>query len=277
MPLASTDHYENFPVGSLLLPRRLRQPIADIYRYARSADDIADEGDADGDSRLAQLDNYREELHRIAAGIPPKSELFASLDGTINEHALPIALFHDLLDAFSQDVVKKRYTDFVELMDYCRRSANPIGRLLLHLFKQPSAQNLLWSDAICSSLQLINFCQDVAVDWRKRRLYLPLDEMAAHGVTEAHIATGQVDARWQRLMRFQSERAGAMLRSGAPLGSALPGRMGIEVRAIVAGGAAILAKIDAVDGDVFRRRPTLHFTDWPFIFARAIFPPRQST
>lgn len=283
MSLDSTGHYENFPVASLLLPRHLRQPIAVIYRFARGADDIADEGDAGPETRLAQLNVYRHELQRIEAQRiqlgahaplstdPADHALFAAVEETIRSHDLPMALFRDLLDAFSQDVVKTRYADFHELMDYCRRSADPVGRLLLHLFKQATPQNLLWSDAICSSLQLINFWQDVAVDWRKRRIYLPETDMAAHGVTEAHLALGQVDARWQRLMRFEIERTRAMLESGTPLGSALPGRIGLEIRATIAAGARVLDKIEAVGGDVFRRRPTLNIADWPVILGRAIF------
>ena len=190
----------------------------------------------------------------------------------LRKHNLPLAPFRDLLDAFSQDVVKKRYADFGELKDYCRRSADPVGRLLLHLFGQATRQNLAWSDAICSSLQLINFLQDVAIDWRKGRVYLPQDELAAYGVSEAHIARAQVDARWQRLMRFEITRTRDMLESGAPLGKELPGRMGLEIRAIMAGGTSILDKLEAGDGDVFRRRPRLQLRDWPRILRHAFLP-----
>lgn len=163
----SVDHYENFPVASLLLPAELRRPIEVIYRFARSADDIADEGDASPDERLAGLNAYRAELDRIAAGSVPLTPLFVALAEVIAANKLPIQLFRDLLDAFAQDVVKTRYADYPELLDYCRRSANPVGRLVLHLFGRTEPEHLEQSDCICTALQLINFWQDVAVDWKK--------------------------------------------------------------------------------------------------------------
>jgi len=273
MPLTSTsDHYENFPVGSILLPRHLRAPIGIIYRFARSADDIADEGDASATIRLTQLSMYQRELDRIEAGKKPEGELFVAVAEVIKQYQLPIQLFRDLIDAFSQDVVKKRYANFAELLDYCRRSANPVGRLLLYLFKQATPEHLKWSDAICSSLQLINFWQDVAIDWDKERIYLPQNEMHAHGVTENHIKNHQVDTNWQQLMQFQIDRSRAMLESGKPLGAALPGRMGLEIRTIIAGGSTILNKLQASNGDAFRHRPVLTARDWPVILFRAFFP-----
>jgi len=272
MPLTSSNHYENFPVGSVLLPRDLRAPIAVIYRFARTADDIADEGNATACERLDRLNDYQEGLNRIEIGKPAQEPLFAAVAEVIAEYQLPIQLFRDLIDAFSQDVVKTRYADFNELMHYCRRSADPIGRLLLHLFKLATPTNLAWSDAICSSLQQINFWQDVAIDWEKRRIYLPREDMDAYGVSESHIANRQADARWQRLMQFQIDRSRAMLKFGAALGRVLPGRMGLEIRATITGGAIILNKLEASDGDVFRHRPLLKLHDWPLILYRALFP-----
>lgn len=277
MPFDSTDHYENFPVGSMLLPAHLRRPVAIIYRYARSADDIADEGDADPATRLAELAKYRLELDRIAGGETPRQPLFKDVAEIVRLHAVPLLPFYDLIDAFSQDVVKTRYADFAELMNYCRRSADPIGRLLLHLFHQATPRHIAWSDAICSSLQLINFYQDVAVDWRKNRVYIPQNEMIAHGVSEAQIAEQRIDEGWSRLMLFQITRGRAMLESGAPLGRALPGRMGWEIRAIVAGGATLLDKLEACDGDVFGHRPILQWRDWLRIVRYTLFPKKLLT
>ena len=266
----SVGHYENFPVASVLLPAPLRHPVALIYRFARTADDFADEGDLPADQRLAQLDAYHEELRRIEAGAAPRPPLVAELAQVVHRFSLPLPLFHDLLDAFAQDVVKKRYADFAELMDYCRRSANPVGRLLLHLFGAATEDNLKSSDAICSSLQLINFWQDVAIDWRKERVYLPQDELRQYGVTEAQIAGNDPSGRWPSLMRFQTERARALMRSGAPLGRVLPGRIGLEIRAIVQGGLRILEKIDKAQGDVYHHRPVLQVHDWPLLLCRAL-------
>jgi squalene synthase HpnC len=266
----SAGHYENFPVASVLLPAALRHPVAVIYRFARTADDFADEGDLPAAARLEQLDDYRRELRQIEAGAAPQRPLFAEIGRIVREHRLPLQLFHDLLDAFSQDVVKGRYADFAELMDYCRRSANPVGRLLLHLFNAASAQNLAHSDAICSSLQLINHWQDVAIDWRKDRIYLPQDEMLRYGITDAQIAAGDTSGQWPSFMQFQVDRARAMMHSGAPLGRALPGRIGLEIRTIVQGGLRILEKIDKVGGDVYHHRPMLKAYDWPVLLLRAL-------
>jgi phytoene synthase len=264
------DHYENFPVASLLLPGRLRAPIEIIYRFARGADDIADEGDAPPQARLAALEAYRAELRRIADGAPPIAPLFADIARIVREHGLPLALFQDLLDAFSQDVTQKRYRDFAALATYCRRSANPVGRLLLHLFKRTSERDLAQSDAVCTALQLINFWQDVPIDYAKGRIYLPQDEMARHGVGERHIAEQRCDAAWVSLMKYQVERSRAMILGGLPLARSLPGRAGLEIRATIQGGLRILEKIERIDYDVFRSRPVLKVLDWPLLLARAL-------
>jgi squalene synthase HpnC len=261
----AVGHYENFPVASLLLPARLREPVGIIYRFARNADDFADEGNAPPEIRLQQLQRYREQLDA------PAEPLFHDIRKIVREHDLPLPLFRDLLDAFSQDVTKKRYADFAEVLDYCRRSANPVGRLLLHLFKQTTERELAWSDAICSSLQLINFWQDVDIDYTKdNRVYLPQDEMARFGVSEQHLRHKTVDPAWTRLLAFQVERAREMMLSGKPLGRALPGRIGLEIRTTVQGGLRILQKIERAGYDVFRRRPVLKGLDWPLLFLKAV-------
>jgi len=264
------DHYENFPVASLLLPARLRRPVEIIYAFARSADDFADEGNFADSERLDKLGGYVAELDRIGCEAP-RLQLFQQVAEIVSRHSLPISLFYDLLDAFSQDVTKKRYADFDEVLDYCRRSANPIGRLLLHLYKAPTPLNLAHSDSICTALQLINFWQDIDADYARNRIYLPQDEMTAHGVTDADIASRNLSPQWSKLMQFQCQRARAMLENGRPLTHALPGRIGLELRFIVAGGGKVLDKIDAVNGDVFRHRPVLTRWDWLALAPGALF------
>ena len=266
----SAGHYENFPVASLLVPARLRAAVGVIYRFARSADDFADEGDAAPAERLASLAAYGAELDRIATNTPPETPLFADVARIVRDHQLPLAPFYDLLSAFSQDVVKARYASFDELLDYCSRSANPVGRLMLHLFGAADAPNLARSDAICSALQLINFWQDVAIDWRKDRVYLPLDEMAHFRVTEEHIEKELSDAAWRDLLTFQMDRSRSMMLAGAPLGRVLAGRFGLEIRITINGGLAILDKLEAANCDMFRHRPVLRWHDWPFLFLRAL-------
>lgn len=266
----SVDHYENFPVASILLPRRLRRPVQRIYAFARSADDFADEGERSADERLALLDGYRSELARIERNQPPETPLFVALEREIRAADLPLGLFRDLLDAFSQDVTKKRYADFGELMQYCRRSANPVGRLLLHLYRRADKRNCALSDAICSSLQIINFLQDIAIDHDKGRIYMPQDELRRFSVSEDHIANRRADSDWQAFMLFQIERARRLLASGAPLVKRLPGRVGWELRLIVAGGETILRKLHRSRGDVFSSRPRLQARDWPLMTYRAL-------
>ncbi|MGH8679283.1 MAG: squalene synthase HpnC, partial [Burkholderiales bacterium] len=198
-------HYENFPVASVLLPKRLRRPVQLIYAFARSADDFADEGELAGETRLSLLRQYVRELDAIEHNSPPQQPLFAELAPMIRAHRLPLQLFRDLLSAFSQDVTKNRYASFGEVMDYCRRSANPIGRLLLHLYGADEPRNLALSDGICSSLQLINFLQDVEIDYHKNRVYLPQDEMQRFSVDENQIARHDVSGNWRAFMLYQIE------------------------------------------------------------------------
>jgi phytoene synthase len=265
----AVDHYENFPVASILLPRRLRRPVEIIYHFARQADDFADEGDIPNEERLAKLEAFRAELNRIAQNEAPLTPLFRDVADIAAKHCLPLQLFHDLLDAFSQDVVKKRYANFDEVLDYCRRSANPVGRLLLHLYQEATPTNEAYSDAICTSLQLINFWQDVAKDYAIGRIYLPQDEMARFGVTERHVAEGRADAAWRELMQFQVQRARGMMKSGAPLGSILTGRIGLEMRLIIAGGNRILGKLENTRFDMFRQRPVLRPFDWVIMLGKS--------
>ena len=274
----SIDHYENFPVASLLLPRRLRQPVAAIYRFARAADDLADEGDAAPIERLAALAGFDAQLDRIEAGhvseTEPAGAMFATLAEVITSHRLPIAPFHDLLSAFMQDVRVTRYEDEAALLDYCSRSANPVGRLMLRLYDADTPAQRNESDAICTALQLINFWQDVAIDLAKGRIYLPKSDRERFEVSEAAM---QGDAQklaagrpWRELMRYEVARTRALMLRGAPLASRLPGRIGFELRLVVQGGLRILEKIEGVEHDVFTRRPTLTRGDWFLMLGQAL-------
>lgn len=258
----AVNHYENFPVASILLPRRLVPAVEAIYAFARSADDLADEGDAAPGERLAALQAYDQQLDRIEAGAVPDEPMFARLAHVVAQYRLSVAPMRDLLSAFRQDVVTPRYQEYASLLDYCRRSANPVGRLMLALYEADDAVNLRDSDAICSALQLINFIQDVGIDLTKGRIYLPLEDLARFKVSETALKAGIVDAPFQALMRFEVERARALMLSGAPLARRLPGRIGWELRMIVQGGLRILDRIERAGYDVFNRRPTLATPDW---------------
>lgn len=266
----SVDHYENFPVASILMPARLRPAVEAIYAFARSADDLADEGGLQPEARLSGLAEYERALDRIEAIGPEETTLFRSLAEVIRQFHLPLHPLRDLLSAFKQDVVTTRYATFNALLDYCRRSANPVGALMLALYGAADERNLKDSDSICSSLQLINFWQDVAIDWKKSRIYIPQEDMTRFRVTEAQLGNAVVDDAWRALMQFEVTRARAMMLSGAPLAFRLPGRIGWELRLVVQGGLRILERIEAADYDVFRRRPKLAIRDWIIMLWRAI-------
>ena len=263
----SVGHYENFPVASLLMPPRLRPAVQAIYRFARTADDIADEGDDAASIRIQKLDALERELDAIDAG---RASAWPDLARSVVGFRLPTTLLRDLLSAFRQDVAVSRYATPASLLDYCRRSANPIGRLLLHLFRRTDEELFALSDAICTGLQLTNFLQDIALDWRKGRVYLTGEALHRHGLDERAIEQQSRDPRWQALMREQTAATRTLLDSGAPLAHSLGGRSGWELRLVVQGGLRILERIDAVDGDVFRFRPQLGAWDWVLIAARAL-------
>ncbi len=282
------DHYENFPVASLLLPAALRPPVAVLYRFARNADDFADEGERSPAERLALLEGYRQQLLRLTPAPDAQLEganqaeafttdraLFTALGQIVEQHQLPLQALHDLLDAFSQDVTTARYPDFPALLHYCQRSAAPVGRLMLQLFQHTGIgiddRSLQRSDDICCALQLINFWQDIASDLQQRdRIYLPQDDLQRFGVSEAQLRAGDCSGGFRALMAFQVERSRQMMLAGAPLAPSLPGRIGLEIRSVVQGGLRILEKIEQVDYDVFRQRPVLSAFDWPLLLWRTL-------
>ena len=275
----AAGHYENFPVASVFLPQELRAPIALIYSFARQADDFADEGDSTIEQRLSALNKFRDELDLLQAYIKPQTAFFAALSVMIRSRNLPFMPFYDLLDAFSQDVTKIRYQNFTEVLDYCSRSANPIGRLLLHLYQAATPNNIELSDNICSALQIINFLQDIAIDFKKndgkQRIYMCQDELLKFGITEQQIAayvnaSAPVDKEWQQFMQFNLQRVRTLLITGKPLGRILKGRIGFEMRMIIAGGERIITKITKVNGDIFNHRPTLNNWDWLLILTKAL-------
>jgi len=253
------DHYENFPVASFLVPAPLRRPIEVIYRFARSADDIADEGDASAEERLAELAAYQAELDRIETGTAPQTPLFVALAEVIRQHALPIPLFRDLLDAFAQDVVRKRYADYPELLDYCRRSANPVGRLVLHLFGRTGPE-----------LQLINFWQDLSVDLPRGRFYLPATDCVAHGLDPRQPQSWPSHPRAAELVAAECRWARELMLRGAGVAHRVPGRAGWELRAVVQGGLRILDRIAARGYDSFHHRPRVGAADLPVIAWRCL-------
>jgi hydroxysqualene synthase len=278
-PLPSPgDHYENFPVASWLCPRRLRAPISAIYWFARTADDIADEGDAPMEARLASLGRYRSDLASVFEGRAPSQEwprVFQALARAIEDHRLPRHLLDALLDAFRQDIEfsgqNRRYQDDAQLLDYCTRSANPVGRLLLHLYGIEDPLSLAQSDQICTALQLINFWQDLGVDLARGRWYPSQDALRRHGLSESALASGTPDAHARALVASYARDAWHLMLAGAPLAWRLPGRIGWELRLVVQGGLRILEKMQALEHRTWRTRPSLRAHDLALMAWRALW------
>ncbi|HLR30328.1 MAG TPA: squalene synthase HpnC [Paenalcaligenes sp.] len=278
------DHYENFPVASILLPKRLRLPVQHIYRFARCADDVADEGEHSDQWRLDELALYAQQLDLIQQqrlkqdGLSRLRPIFGPLAEVITAYDLPLKPFHDLLSAFQQDVHTKRYQDYTDLLNYCTRSADPVGRILLHLYEENRPDSLTMSDAVCTGLQLTNFWQDVAIDWHKDRVYIPQQELQRFNVNESDIAqavAGQSfnsaqQQAWRALMQAQVSRARELLNAGKPLCRRLPGRINLELRLIIQGGLRILEKLERVQFDVFTQRPIIKKQDSLLLFVRAL-------
>ncbi len=269
----SVAHYENFPVASVLCPPALRPAVVAIYHFARTADDIADEGDAPRAQRLADLAAYRVDLQASLAGRPAGPRwpaVFGALAARIAEYRLPGRLLHDLLDAFEQDVCNPTYPDRDALLDYCRRSANPIGRLLLHLYGITDPSALQRADAVCSALQLVNFWQDLGPDLRRGRHYVPDADLRAHGLQRTDLRAGADSPALRALVCSLCDWSRVLMYRGAPLALQVPGRAGWELRLVVQGGLRILDKIGRMDHAAFVRRPTLETTDAPLMLWRAL-------
>lgn len=276
--LCAVGHYENFPVASWLCPARLRPAVAAIYGFARTADDIADEGSAGAAERLADLAAYRAALAACVAGASDYArwpEVFVPLSAAMRAYALPAALLEDLLSAFEQDVVKTRdlsgYASRGELLEYCRRSANPVGRLMLHLYGVQEATALRQSDCICTALQLINFWQDLSVDLPRGRYYVPAEDCGPQGMDPLGPRSWAAHPNAARLVALEVDWARELMLEGAPLVHRVPGRAGWELRLVVQGGLRILDKIAIAGFDSFRVRPQLAAWDWPGLFWRALW------
>ena len=264
-------HYENFPVASLVLPARLRKHVAAVYAFARQADDLADEGILSSEARLTALTNMATTLRECSEGKTTNDPVYLAITDTITIFKLPIMLFEDLISAFSQDVNKHRYHDFNELLEYCRRSANPVGRIMLHFHDQTDVTSLHQSDDICTALQLINLYQDLHQDYHESgRIYIPLNEMKDRGVTENHFAHDINDAALHDLMQLQYRRTSELLQRGAVLGNRLQGRFGLEIRLIIAGGKRILFKLQCQENCF--NRPRLKLNDKLWMLYAALLP-----
>jgi squalene synthase HpnC len=276
-------HYENFPVASKLLPRGMRHHVAAVYAFARAADDFADEGQRPVEDRLRLIDGWRARLEGalsqspisssrpVAHGEPANTpEIFIALGATIREQGLPASLFEDLLSAFRQDVIVGRYATWTDVLDYCRRSANPVGRLVLRIAGYRDDRLDRWSDAICSALQLTNFWQDLKIDFDRGRVYLPQEEMRAHGASAGDLASEALTPAWSRAVASAVRRTRALFSEGRPLCDAVRGRLGYELRATWLGGTRILDRLEQAEYDMIHRRPSLGAADAPWLAWRML-------
>ena len=279
--LAST-HYENFPVASHLLPRRMRPHVAAVYAFARLADDIADEGEAPADLRHARLDEWLVRLDRALQSSPyaegtvlePEMAaiapaIFAAVAATARECALPRTLFEDLVSAFRQDITVTRYASWADVLDYCRRSANPVGRLVLRIGGWRDGRLDEASDAVCTALQLTNFWQDLAIDWSRGRLYVPTDVHEPSGAAMASLDRRQWSPAWRTALGTCASRTRALFAQGRPVCDGVSGRLKWELRLTWLGGLRILDRLEQADFDVFSSRPTLGAADAPSLVWQA--------
>jgi hydroxysqualene synthase len=269
------SHYENFPVASLLLPKAMRPHVAAVYAFARAADDFADEGQRSIEERHALLDGWLRRLHHAVSsfepgppprpGEPPNAvEIFVALGASIRAHALPVTLFEDLISAFRQDIQTTRYASWTELLDYCRRSANPVGRLVLRIAGYDDAKLDAHSDAVCTALQLTNFWQDIRTDFRRGRIYMPAVERAAHGAIDEHLHGGRMTDAWRYAVASATDRTRALFMAGRPLCDAVGGRLRYELRATWLGGMRILDHLEQSGFDPVLIRPQLGIADAPW-------------
>ncbi len=264
-------HHENFPVGSILFPRRLRNHFFSVYAFSRVADDIADEGDIAAEERLRQLDDWGALLREAYTSATLNHPVFIALADTIRTFHLPVELFENLLSAFRQDITAKRYTTFADVLDYCTRSANPIGRLVLSLFDVCTPERAILSDAICTALQLTNFWQDVCADYAKGRIYIPREDMREFNLRDEDIAGKIFSPAFHDCMAFQVERTTELFREGARLIPLLNGRLRLEIQWVINGGNAALRKIKENEFDVLRKSNNLTAKDYALNFMNSLF------
>ncbi len=264
------NHYENFPVASFLIPKYYRKDIRIVYWFARTADDIADEGNYESEKRLAELNKFEDNFNKSLKEISD-NPYFNQLSKVIKERELSPINFLDLLSAFRQDVVKKKYESFNEVLNYCTRSANPVGRILLELFKVNSEEAKLSSDKICTALQLTNFFQDTSIDFEKGRVYYPQDELRMFSVTENMFELKENNPNIKELVKHNVDRIQVLFDEGKILLKYLTGRFMFEIKLTIAGGEKILGKIRQNDYNVFTKRPKLSKIDFITLFIKSIF------
>lgn len=267
--LLAETHYENFPVGSFFLQKEFRGPIRLVYVFARVADDIADEGNDSKETRLQRLDEWGEEFRRALARDSSIS-FFQELVEAVNKFAIPPALFFDLVEAFRMDAVGRDYRTFDDLLFYCRHSANPIGRILLHIFNCANDETYKFSDAICTALQLANFWQDLSIDIKRNRVYIPRDDFERFGLTADDLRIGRGTDAIRLLLQYQVERTKKLFLDGAPLFRLIDKRFALELRLTHRGGMRILEKVEHLGYDTLHHRPVLSRFDWALIGFRSL-------
>lgn len=271
------EHYENFPVASWLLPRRMRHHVAAVYAFARHADDIADEGDWLPEQRLARLDDWGERLRDAVSETPmadvdhadEEGLILVALAATIRRFDLPVSLLEDLLSAFRQDVTVNRYRRWEDLLDYSRRSADPVGRLVLRIAGHRDERLDAASDCVCTALQMTNFLQDLDVDWRRGRIYVPADLYESCGATEDQLGASALSRPWKAAVAEMASRSCRLFDEGRPVCDAVHGRLGLELRLTWLGGCRILDRLDRTGYDPRAQRPALGLSDGAPILWRA--------
>jgi len=264
-------HYENFPVATLLFPKKIRDAATILYQFARSGDDIADEGNLSTKERLKQLNHYQHRLDQIKKNNLNVELLFMDIYKVIQQHHIPIILFQKFIDAFKQDITTKRYSNYKAVSAYCDKAAAPAGEMILSLFTMNSKKNIRYSNSLCQALALIGMSQDFHVDILKNRLYIPMDEMKRFNLKILDIQNKQFTNNWKIFKKFWLNRIELLLKSGSPLGEHLDGRLALQVRIMIAAAHTLVNRMKQDHCNLFNNPPTLSKTDWFLIFCRCIF------
>jgi squalene synthase HpnC len=271
LELLAAKHYENFPVASVFVPKRQRKALRLIYAFARAADDFADEGDASVEERLECIDRWESALHDALGG-KKASNFFQSLARVIRDSEIPVKLFEDLLAAFRIDARGPHFVSIDDLVFYCRHSANPVGRIVLHLFGSATEQHCIWSDDICTALQLANFWQDISVDIQKKRVYIPDEDFERFGSSRERMLSGIADEQFRTIVKFEVERTKQLFVKGVPLLQSVDTKLRFQLKLTWHGGMRVLEKIEQHDYETFHRRLTLNLFDSALIFMRSLRP-----
>jgi hydroxysqualene synthase len=263
-------HYENFPVATLIFPKKIREAATLLYQFARQCDDIADEGSFSKQDRLQQLNIYKKQIHNLKSKTAIRTPLFSDIKKVVDNHKLDHSLFNRFMVAFEQDIKKNNYRNFEDLISYCNNAANPAGEMILTLFKKNTKKNIIYSNSLCTSLALLGILQDMPEDYKKRRIYIPKNEMKRFKLNPTDIKRKNFGYNWITYKKFSIQRIEHILKHGKPLEKRLKGRLKLQIRILIKAIELLIKRINNSKCDLFNNPPKLSKIDWIFITLKSI-------